>query len=66
MSTGVGVFCLAGGETVDCVDARPIEKDLRPLDCCTKLNSELGDSDGASITIFAKVSFIFPIDWKDE
>ncbi len=35
-----------------CVDARPIEANLRALDCCTKLKGEIV---GEKINIFAKV-----------
>ena len=53
--TGVGVFTPIGAETIICVDARPIEDILRPLDVQTKLESEYGDPEKCTITVFSKV-----------
>ena len=55
--TGVGVYVPTsgdeGGESLICVDARPLEKPLRPLDVETELNSMLEDPN--TMTIFSKV-----------
>ena len=53
--TGVGVFTPIGGQSIICVDARPIEDPLQPLDVKTQLDSEYGDSDKSTITVFSKV-----------
>ena len=53
--TGVGVFTPIGGQSIICVDARPIEDPLRPLDVKTQLDSEYGDSEKSTITVFSKV-----------
>ena len=53
--TGVGIFTPIGGQSIICVDARPIEDPLRPLDVKTKLDSEYGDSEKCTITVFSKV-----------
>ena len=55
----MGVFSPVGGESIICVDARPIEDNLRALDCYTKLQCEYGDEDKRSITIFSKVNWKF-------
>ena len=53
--TGIGVFTPIGGQSIICVDARPIEDPLRPLDVKTKLDSEYGDAEKSTITVFSKV-----------
>ena len=53
--TGVGIFNPIGAQSIICVDARPIEDPLRPLDVKTKLESEYEDDDKSTITIFSKV-----------
>ena len=53
--TGVGVFTPLGAETIICVDARPIETPLRPVDVKTELDSEYGDADKSTMTVFSKV-----------
>ena len=55
--TGVGVFTPVGSDCwISYVDARPIEEPLRQIDVKTKLDSEYGDSDKSTITIFSKVN----------
>ena len=57
--TGVGVFTPVGADAWTIyVDARPIDDNLRPLDVKTKLESEYGDSEKSTITIFSKVDYI--------
>ena len=51
--TGVGVYTPTGSEALICVDARPLEEPLRPLDVETKLDCIEDDSN--TITIFSKV-----------
>ena len=53
--TGVGIFTPIGAQSIICVDARPIEEPLRPLDVKTRLESEYGDPDESTITVFSKV-----------
>ena len=57
--TGVGIFTPIGAQSIVCVDARPIEEPLRPLDVKTKLESEYGDPDESTITVFSKVIKIY-------
>lgn len=55
--TGIGVYApLTGGNTqaLMCVDARPLEEPLRPLDLVTELDSMYDDS--RTISIFSKVT----------
>ena len=57
--TGVGVFPPVGSHAWTIyVDARPIDDNLRPLDVKTKLESEYGDSEKSTITIFSKVDYM--------
>ena len=55
--TGVGVYVPSTGgsdcENLICVDARPLEEPLRPLDIETKLESILENPQ--TMTIFSKV-----------
>ena len=55
--TGVGVYVPTSGdvdeESLICVDARPLETLLRPLDVETELNAILEDPN--TMTIFSKV-----------
>ena len=52
--TGIGVYTPQGDASTIHVDARPIEKDLRPIDVATKLECET-NWDDSEITIFSKV-----------
>ncbi len=57
--SGVGVYAPHTGgatEATICVDARPIENPLRPLDVHTKLESEFDNDDKTILTIFSRVS----------
>jgi len=49
---GVGVFTPSGQTTI-CVDARPLEDDLRPIDTQTELDS-CDEESGAAMTLFGK------------
>ena len=55
--TGIGVFTPLGAQTIVCVDARPIEEPLRAIDVKTELESEYGDSEMSTTTIFSKVFY---------
>jgi hypothetical protein len=58
--TGVGVygpFTGENNEAIICVDARPIEDPLRPLDVATELDSIYDDKD--TLTIFSRVNVYF-------
>ena len=49
---GVGVYT-PSGQTQVCVDARPIEDNLRPIDVSTQLDS-CDEDDGRAMTLFGK------------
>ena len=56
--TGIGVYLpyTSNCEALICVDARPLDKPLRPLDVETKLNSIDDPETWGTTTIFAKVN----------
>ena len=71
--TGVGIYVPHGGsggnggETLICVDARPLVDPLRPLDVATELDSEYGNEEETELSIFSRVSsekYHFPHDLK--
>ena len=60
--TGVGIYVPhggsggVGGETLICVDARPLVDPLRPLDVASVLDSEYGNEEETELSIFSRVS----------
>ena len=60
--TGIGVYLpyTSNCEALICVDARPLEKPLRPLDVETKLDSIDDNYSLGTTTIFAKVNKWYP------
>ena len=69
MLTGIGVYLpyTSNCEALICVDARPLEKPLRPLDVETKLDSIDDPDTWGTTTIFAKVNnaMVLFISWSD-
>ena len=59
---GIGVYLpyTSNCEALICVDARPLEKPLRPLDVETKLDSIDDNYSCGTTTIFAKVNKWYP------
>ena len=60
--TGIGVYLpyTSNCEALICVDARPLDKPLRPLDVETKLDSIDDNYSWGTTTIFAKVNKWYP------